>query len=358
MVTSLPKLYIPGPVAVSAGTFKAMSQPLMPHRSQEFQALYASTQPTLQALAGTKRPFYLVTAPSSALMESVPRQLGTGRVLCCTSGAFSERWADIARSCGREVDVLALPWGEVITPELLKRALRQRHYDLVTLVHVETSTSVLNPLAQLAQVVREESSALLAVDSVSSFSALPLFMDEWGVDVILAGAQKAVALPPGLSLLCVSERALQKAAQSTQAGYFLNYLEWEKNASQQMTVATPSIPHIYGLAYNLGQMEKEGLSERFLRHSLLQQKVQHWAESEGIALMAPEGFRAPTVTCFQTPKDWDLALCLSLWREKQGVLLDGGYGLWKGKTFRLAHMGNESLAEMDKTLESLVSVLG
>lgn len=349
----LPELYIPGPVRISERTRQAMTQALMPHRSTCFQLLYQSTQKILQALAGTKRPVYLITAPSSALMESVARNIAPTNALCCCCGAFSERWADILEACGIAVTRLSVSWGHIITPSLLREALGKNDYELVTLVHCETSTGVLNPLAQLAQIVREYSSALLAVDAVSSFSATPVEMDQNGIDIILSGVQKALALPPGLAVLAVSERALAQTAKSSQAGFFLNYREWEKNARDFMTVATPSIPHIYALADKGKEIVQEGITARYQRHEEMRCLLASWAKSQSIDLWAPEGYRAPTVTCFVTPNTWNLEATRHQLAQRENILIDGGYGQFKGKSFRIAHMGNETCKTMTQVLAAV-----
>ncbi len=338
----LPRLYIPGPVNVSEETLRAFRSPLMAHRRASFRELYASTQEGLKSLAGTGRPVYLITGPSSGVMEASLRNLCSRRVLSCCCGAFSGRWHEMALACGKAADRLSVGWGEAISPGLLREALSRGEYDLVTLVHCETSTGVLNPLRELAAVVKEFPGVLLAVDMVSSFSAVPVEMDAWGVDVILAGVQKALALPPGMTVTVVSERALERAGQVAGRGFFLDFLEWEKNARDNMTVATPSIGHVWAMADKMREIESEGLDNRFARYESLRRLACGWAREKGVELVAPEGLRSPTLTCFRNTFDWDLPAGIRRLAERHGVLIDGGYGLLKGKSFRISHMGNET----------------
>lgn len=355
---NLPQLYIPGPVRVSEETFEVFCSPLMAHRSPEFRSLYACAQNGLRRLCGTERPIYLMTTPSSGVMEACIRNLAGRRVLSCCCGAFSERWHDMALACGKQADILRVPWGGVITPDLLREALSRGGYDLVTLVHCETSTGVLNPLKELAAVVKVFPEVLLAVDMVSSFSAVPLEMEDWGVDVVLAGVQKALALPPGMTVACISERALQRARLTAGRGYFLDFLEWEKNASLDMTVATPSISHVHALADKMKEMEEEGLEARYSRHESMRAVVADWAGHRGIELAAPEGFRTPTLTCLHNTLGWDLPVVIGRLAQEHGILIDGGYGEFKGKAFRIAHMGIETPETIRQVLSAVDKVTG
>lgn len=358
MNPNIPHLYIPGPVQVSEDTYEAFRSPVMAHRSADFRELYASTQPILKTLFGTQRPVYLITTPSSGIMEASLRNLCAKRVLSCCCGAFSERWHQMAFDCGKASDALRVPWGEIITPELLREALQKRAYDLVTIVHCETSTGVLNPLEQLAAVVNEFPGVLLAVDTVSSFSAVPLELEGWGVDVILAGVQKALALPPGMTVAAISERALERAAQVPGRGFFLDFLEWEKNASRNMTVATPSIGHVYALAQKMQEIEEEGIVARFYRYEALRQFVESWAVDRGIEFQAPEGYRTPTLTCFRNDIGLDLPEFIERLKTEYGFLIDGGYGELKGKSFRISHMGNETVYSLKRVLSAFDKCCG
>ena len=151
-----------------------------------------------------------------------------------------------------------MEWGKPITPELLEAKLRSQEYDAVTLIHNETSTGVMNPLAELAAVVRKFPGVLLIVDSVSSFSAVPIPTDALGIDLLLTGSQKALALPPGFSLLTVSDRAYERAAQSKDRGYYFDLIEFKKNAAESMTPTTPSVGHMYALGSKLDDIFRRG----------------------------------------------------------------------------------------------------
>src|SRR5580658_4465227 len=216
------KLFIPGPIAVSEKTLRAMAQPMIGHRSADFVALYQSLQPGLQELFGTKDPVYLSTSSAWGVMEGSIRNVVKGKVLNCMNGAFSDKWNDVAIRCGKQAVALKFEWGQPVDPEAVRRELSTGQYDAVTLIHNETSCGCMSDLPALMAVIRQFPDVISIVDAVSSFSAVPINKDELGIDVFITGSQKALALPPGLSLLSVSKRALERAASVEGRGYYFD----------------------------------------------------------------------------------------------------------------------------------------
>lgn len=354
------RLHIPGPVEVSPETYAAMSAPMIGHRSKDFQALYASMQPGLKALLGTTQPVFLSTSSAWGVMEGSIRNLTSKRALCCCSGAFSDKWVDVARRCGKEADALQFEWGQPIDPAAVEAKLSTGLYDTVTIIHNETSTGVLNPLAEIAAVVRKYDDVMLVVDTVSSLSAMPIPSEGWDADVVLAGSQKAFALPPGLAVFTVSPRALERAKTVEGRGYYFDFLEFLSNHEKDMTPSTPCISTIYGLAATLKKIEAEGLENRFARHARLNALVRQWVLKHGFEFFAPEGFRSVSLTCVANNRGIDVAKLTSTLKAKHGLIIDGGYGKIKGTTFRLSNMGDETdetiahlLACLDETLAGL-----
>src|ERR1700722_15350366 len=198
------KLFIPGPIAVSEKTLRAMAQPMIGHRSTDFVALYQSLQPDLQALLYTKDPVYISTSSSWGIMEGAVRNVTAKKVLNCMNGAFSDKWNDVALRCGRTATALKFEWGQPVDPGAVRRELSTGAYDAITLIHNETSCGGMSDLAAVMTVVREFPDVISIVDTVSSFSAMAIPKDELGIDVMITGSQKALALPPGLSLVSVS----------------------------------------------------------------------------------------------------------------------------------------------------------
>ena len=351
------RLFIPGPVQVSEKTFRAMCQPMIGHRGSDFKALYASTQPALQKLFGTRRPVFLSTSSAWGVMEGAVRNLCQRKILNCMCGAFSDKWYDVSRRCGKEAVAAQVPWGKPITPELIHNKLSEGGFDALTLIHNETSCGLRNPLREIAEVVRGFPEVIFIVDSVSSFSTEAISMDELGIDVLLTGSQKALALPPGLALFAISERALHKARGTPGRGYYFDFEEFEKNAEGSMTPSTPAISLIYALQSKLEDIETEGLSQRFERHARLNAMVHDWVRGQGFGFFAPEGYRSISLTCAENTKGIDVAAWIQRLRQKHGYVIDGGYGKLKGKTFRISNMGDTTEEEMRELLAALDDTL-
>jgi aspartate aminotransferase-like enzyme len=352
------KLFIPGPIDVSKETFAAMSQPMIGHRGAEFEALYASTQPVLKQLAGTSRPVFLSTSSAWGVMEASLRNLCAKKVLTLCCGAFSDKWFDVANKMGIAAEKIQVEWGEAISPEAVRAKLNEGGFDLVTLIHNETSTGVLNDLAGIAKVVKSFPGVLLVVDSVSSFSAVPINMDALGIDVLLAGVQKALALPPGLTVFACSEAAIERAKSMPNRGYYFDFIEFAKNAEKNNTPSTPAISLIFGLQHILGVIENEGIEKRFARHKKNNAMIHDWAARHDFKHFAPEGNRSVSLSCFHTPAGFDQSGFIKTLKSKHGFIINGGYGKIKGLTFRISNMGNETPETMQELIDAMNEVLG
>jgi aspartate aminotransferase-like enzyme len=351
------KLFIPGPIEVSPAMFAAMSRPMVGHRSKDFVALYQSLQPDLQALFQTRDPVYLSTSSSWGVMEGAIRNLVAKRVLNCMNGAFSDKWHDVAKRCGKDAGALQFEWGQPVDPEAVRRELATGQYDAITLIHNETSTGTMSALADLMAAVREFPEVLSVVDCVSSFSVVPIAKDELGVDVLLTGSQKALALPPGLSLFAVSERARRRAATVPGRGYYFDFLEFHANHEKGMTPSTPCISLLNGLRAKLDEIKAEGAANRHARHARTNALVHAWAERHGFRLLPEKRFASKSLSCIRNTRNLDLdALNQALKRRYQAVI-DTGYGKLKGKTFRISNMGDETEASIGQLLEQLDTLL-
>jgi aspartate aminotransferase-like enzyme len=348
------KLFIPGPVQVSDKTFAAFCQPMIGHRSGDFKKLYASIHPRLQELFVTRQPVFLSTSSAWGVMEGAIRNLvGSGKVLNCMCGAFSDKWLDVSKKCGKDAVGLQVEWGQPIRGEPVRAKLREGGFDAVTLIHNETSTGVMSPLAEIAEVLREFPETLLIVDTVSSFSVVPIPMDELGIDVLLTGSQKALAMPPGLALFSASARAFARAETIKTRGYYFDFLEFKKNQAEDMTPSTPTISHIYALQSKLDDIFTEGVATRHARHAENNALVRDWIEARGFEFFAPEGFRSKSLTCVANNRNIDVPELLKRLKERFGFVLDGGYGKLKGQTFRISNMGDETPATMRELLAAM-----
>jgi aspartate aminotransferase-like enzyme len=355
------KLHIPGPVEVSEKTFRAFRSPMIGHRGQGYKDLHAGIQPRLQALFRTRQPVFLSTSSAWGVMEGAIRNLVGAKVLNCMNGAFSDKWMDVSQRCGKTAEALRVPWGSPIRAEQIDAKLAAGGFDALTLIHNETSTGTMSPLTEIAALKRKYPEVLFIVDSVSSCSAIPIDFDDLGIDVLLTGSQKALALPPGLSLFTCSAAAMERAADSKDRGYYFDFLEFRKNAEQSMTPSTPSIGHVFALASKLQDIFEEGLEARYARHLHLAQLTRDWAAAHGFNLFPDAGFESVTLTCvnngakpggriIDVPKLQGLVKGL-------GFLIDGGYGPIKGKTFRLSNMGDETEESMRQLYSALDQAL-
>jgi predicted phosphoserine aminotransferase len=369
------RFFLPGPTEVHPEVLDAAARPVIGHRGPEMRELMGAVQPGLQRVFGTERPVYVSTSSATGLMEAAVSNLSRRRVLALVCGAFSGRFEAIARRLGRPVDVLEVEWGRANRPGPLRDRLRDAAgaYDLVTAVHSETSTGVLNPVAELAEVVAGFDDVLLAVDGVSSVGGAPVDFDEWGVDFMLTGAQKALALPPGLSFAVASERALERAEEVSRRSYYFDLLDFERRVRDGQTPNTPAVSLIYALRRQLERIEAEGLEARWDRHARMARRTHRWAgemsrkgrevSREGRAsgdgepgVVAPEGYRSPTVTAVRLPPDHTGPEVAAAVRDR-GWVVAPGYGKMTEGAIRIGHMGDQQPESLEGLLEALAEVL-
>jgi aspartate aminotransferase-like enzyme len=351
------KLHIPGPVEVSEKTFKAFCSPMIGHRGQGFKDLYAKMQPQLQVLLSTEQLVFISTSSAWGVMEGAIRNLVAKKVLNCMCGAFSDKWFDVSKRCGKDAEALQLPWGSPIRAEAVDKKLASGQFDALTLIHNETSTGVMSPLAEIAALKKKYPDVMFIVDSVSSMSAVPLKFDELGIDVLLAGTQKAFALPPGTAVFVCSKAALAKAATAKDRGYYFDLIEFQKNAEQNMTPSTPSIGHVYALSSKLDDIFDEGLEARYARHRRTNQMTRDWAAKHGFTLFPDKGYESLTLTCVNNGAKPDGRVVdvpkLQKLVKDRGFLIDGGYGKIKGTAFRISNMGDETEVSMQPLFAAL-----
>jgi aspartate aminotransferase-like enzyme len=344
------KLFIPGPVKVRRQILAAQTAPMIGHRSPEYADLQARVIPKLRPLFGTVGRLFIFVASGSGLQEAAVRNCVRRRCLCLVNGAFGKRWHEVILANGKQADTLEAPWGEAIRPEQVEDRLRSGDYDAISVVFNETSTGLLNPLPEIATVVQKYPDVLLLVDAVSAAGGVEIRADDWGLDVCLTSSQKALALPPGLALCSVSDRAIARAKDVRDRGWYFDFLQYEKYAARSHTPATPAISLMHALDAQLDAIAAEGWQARFARHRSLMQKVHGWARSNGFDLFAEAGYRSPTVTAVRTMRGVVVGELIAYLRQ-HGILISDGYGPLKGETFRIAHMGDVSEEEMSSLLE-------
>lgn len=333
---------------------------MIAHRSPEMRELLARVYSALQPVFGTARPVYVASGAATGMMESAIRCGSRNRVLCMVSGAFGERFARIAEACGRGVTRLVARPGETVSADALRDALEHGEYDAVTAVHVETSTGVLANIEQYGRVVAEHDETLLLVDAVSSVGGMEVGMDDAGADIVLAASQKALALPPGLSFIACSARAMERARGLPDRGAYLDVVRMDEYWRQGETAGTPAIPQLFALDAQITALAREGPPARFARHAKMAAAVYEWvgdavARGRGVGLLAGEGVRAPTVSCLTI--DGDAARLAYLLRER-GFEVGAGYDALAASTIRIGHMGDHTVHEVTRLLEALDDALG
>jgi aspartate aminotransferase-like enzyme len=325
------------------------------HRSGECDALIASVEDKLKQIFLTQHRVYILASSGSGLQEAAIRNgVRSGRrVANFVNGAFSQRWHEVSAGCGKAAVKFVVPMGQPILPEFVAASLAGGEWDAITVVHNETSTGVASPVGAIAALLHAQyPETLLFVDAVSSLAGDWIPTDEWRLDLCLTSSQKALALPPGLAFAAVSDRVLERAQQVTGRGWYFDFLLLEKYLAKSTTPATPAISLLRAADKQLGAILTEGLAARIARHRRLADMTQQWALGRGFGLFAAEGYRSQTVTCVENTPNIDYA-SLSKFLKGRGLAISNGYGDLKGKTFRIAHMGDVTDAEMRALLMAI-----
>lgn len=351
------KLFIPGPTEVREDILDVMKTPMIGHRSKEFSELYDSVIPKVKKVLYTENKVFLSTSSATGLMEGAIRNCVKERALNLVCGAFSKRWHQITKANGKEADVVEVEWGKAILPEMVRDALKTGKYDAVTFVHNETSTGVMNPIYEIAEVMKEFPDVSFLVDAVSSMVGVKIEVDRLGIDVCLAGVQKAFALPPGLALCSVSEKALKKAESIPNRGYYFDFLTFLKyDQDKHQTPTTPIISIIFALDKQLDRFFDEGLENRFARHLEMANYVRDWTR-QYFAFFPDEKYLSNTLTAIKNTRGISVA-DLNKELGKRGAMISNGYGKLKEQSFRIAHMGDLTLDDMKWLLSQINEILG
>ncbi len=353
------RMWNPGPTEVRPAILEAMSRPMIFHRSAEMEALMRRVMTRLGAVFGTSRPVHVLTGSGTSAMELAIRCGASRRVLSIVHGDFGERFANIAESCGRSVERLKADAGDVVPIERIRKALASGDFDTVTATQSETSAGILADIAAIGEVVKERDECLLLVDAVSSAGAVPIAMDDWGVDAVVSASQKALALPPGLGFAAVSERLLERARTLEDRGVYLDVLRFEQFASKAQSPTTPAVSLLFALDQQLEDIELETLAARYARHARMADVCARWvdraeAAALGVSMYAKAGRRSPSVTAIRTTTK--PSVVLQRMRE-QGYEIGGGQAELAATTFRVGHMGDHTVSGLETMLDVLEGVL-
>lgn len=348
-----PRLFIPGPVHVVPEVLKELSHYTLGHRGKEFSQLYADTVGMLRKILSTEQNVFLSTSSASGIWEgSIRNCVGFDEtVLCTMCGAFSDKWASVAESCGRKVEKLQVDWGQAITAEIIDEKLKTGKYAAITLVYNETSTGLTNPVYEISEMMKKKyPDVLVFVDAVSAMVGAPLHFDRLGWDVAFASVQKAFAIPPGLAVFAVSERAMEKSKTVPHRGYYFDFQTFAKSAQKDQTPTTPAIPHIMALNFQCKKLVAEGMENVWGRHKEMAEYVRGWAK-EKFGLFCGEKYASNTLTTIKNTRGINVADTIKAVQQKHNTIFGNGYGKLKEQTFRIAHMG-------DITMDDLKELLG
>ncbi len=351
--------WVPGPTEVRPEVLDVMSRPVIFHRSPAMEELMRRVAARLGMVFGTRRTVHVVTGSGTGAMELAIRNGSIRRVLSIVHGDFGERFARMAEACGRRVERLKAPLGEVVPLDRIREALRAGDFDAVTATHSETATGVLGDIAGIAAIVREREGCFLLVDAVSSAGATPIAMDEWGADAIVSASQKALALPPGLAFAAVSERLVERAGTVADRGVYLDVMRYEEIARKSQSPTTPAVSLLFALDKQLADIELETLERRYARHARMAEVCAGWvaraeAAALGVSTLAVPGRRSPSVTCIRIQEK--TSAFLQRVRE-QGYELGGGQAELAQTSFRIGHMGDHTVGGLESMLEVLERVL-
>lgn len=351
------KLFIPGPVEVTPEVLAQMATPMIGHRSKDASALQHRISDKIQKLFYTSEAILLSTSSGSGLMEGAVRSCTLKKAAVFSVGAFGKRWHEMAESNNVPSDLYEVEWGSATTPELVDSVLATGAYDLIAITHNETSTGLMNPVEEIAEVVKRYPDVVYCLDAVSSMAGTKIEVDKLGVDICITSTQKALGLPPGMAVCSFSQKARERAKTVPYRGYYLDLLSLydyiEKKDYQYPS--TPSLSHMFALDYQLDRIMEEGLENRFKRHIEMAEYVRDWAR-RNFALFADERYLSNTLTTITNTRQIDVA-ALNKELGARGYQISNGYGKMKDKTFRIAHMADCTMDEIKDLLANIDDIL-
>ncbi len=335
-------LLTPGPTPVSESTMAAMGLPVIHHRHPEFRGILSEVREGLKELFQTKQEVLVLSSSGTGAMEgTIINTMSRGdRVVVVRGGKFGERWAEVADAYGLEVDAVDVTWGQAVDPGEVKKRLDKGPAKAVLVQFTETSTGVVHPVEELADMTRG-TDTLLIVDGVTGVGVCSIPFDEWGIDALVTGSQKALMLPPGLGFACLSEKAWQAAESSDLPKFYFDFKKELKNIKDNSTAYTPAITLVIGLCDVLARCRETGLDKIYAENERMARATRQAMQALGLELFAP-GAPSPALTAVKAPDGMDAQEIVKVMREEHGVTIAGGQSQAKGKIFRVAHMGHIS----------------
>ncbi|MDR5587558.1 pyridoxal-phosphate-dependent aminotransferase family protein [Clostridium aquiflavi] len=353
------KLFIPGPVEVREDVLEKMATPMIGHRSKDASILQRRISDNLRKLFYTNSEILLSTTSGSGLMEGAIRCCTAKRAAVFSVGAFGKRWYDMAVNNNVPADLFSVEMGQAIDLAEVEKALSTGKYDLIAVTHNETSTGVMNPVDKIGDIVKKYPDVVLIVDTVSSAAGTKIEVDKWGIDVCITSSQKALGLPPGLSVCTFSQKAKERAEKVPSRGYYLDLLKLYQYIQKKdyQYPSTPSLSHMFALDYQLDNiLNKEGLENRFARHLEMAKIVRAWAKKY-FDIFPDKNHLSNTLTTIKNTRGINVA-DLNKELGKRGFQISNGYGDLKEKTFRIAHMADCSVEDVKELLKNIEEILG
>lgn len=334
------QLRVPGPTPIPPRVTRAAGRPMINHRGTDFRELFERVNERTKKVFKTTGDLIFLTASGTGGMEAACANLLSpgDRVLVPVMGAFSERFAKIAEAYGAVVERIPVEWGKPVEPEAIRERLSRTSFKAVFTTHNETSTGVENDIEVISRVVHEYG-PLLVVDAISSLGAVNLETDNWGIDMVITGSQKALMVPPGMSILSVSKRAWDAIAASKSPRFYFDLERARASAEKWETPYTPAVSILFALDESLAMIEEEGLEAIFARHKLVSSMVRAGVRALGLELLAADAWASKTVTAVLGPSGISPDELRKVANSKYGVVLSGGQGELSGKIFRIGHLG-------------------
>lgn len=351
------KLFIPGPVEVREDVLQKMALPMIGHRTKDASNLQRNISEKMKKVMYTDSEILLSTSSGSGLMEGAVRSCTRKRAAVFSIGAFGDRWYKMATSNGVKADKISSEWGKPTTPEMVDAALSTGKYDLITITHNETSTGIMNPVEEIAEVMKKYPEVIYCMDTVSSMGGTKIEVDKLGVDICITSTQKCLGLPPGMAICSFSQKAVEAAKQVENRGLYFDLLDlynYIKKKDYQYP-STPSLSHMFALDYQLDRMLEEGLENRFARHCEMAVIVRQWAQDH-FEMFAEEKYASNTLTTVKNTKNISIS-DLNRNLGEYGYTISNGYGELKDVTFRIAHMADTTIDEVKELLNVIDKIL-
>jgi len=353
------QLRIPGPTPCPPEALKALGKQMINHRGEEFSKILNSVTMKLKQVFQTKEDVLILTSSGTGGLEAaIVNMLSPGdRVLSLSNGVFGERFANIAKQFGAQVNRLSFEWGKAVDPDVVGKALKtDSDIKAVLVTHNETSTGVTNDVKQISAVVKEFDKPLL-VDAISSLGCVELPVDAWNCDVVITGSQKGWMVPPGLAMLSVSKKAWQAYAEAKMPRFYWDFSKAKNYLERGQTPWTPAISVFYALDATLELMLQEGLANIFARHAKVAEMTRTGVKSLGLSLFSEENCASNTVTAVNASDKLNTSELIRILRNEYGIVIAGGQGKLSGKIFRIGHLGWVYEDDINAVLEALAKAL-